>query len=111
MMSSLQCCVENEVLQRYYAQLNEAINDPVLFGAYLVQYEFAPQATVDGIVNTLGFSNPQKASKLLEIVGTRIRTATSKDDARHFFNQIVLIFAHRLNRADIADALIATCSK
>ena len=110
-MSSLERCVEDEVLHSHYAQLKEAINDPELFGSYLVQYEFAPLTPVDGIVNTVGFSNPQKASKLLEIAGSRIRTATSKDDARHFFNQIILIFAHRLNRADIADALIATYSK
>ena len=110
-MSSLECCVEAEVLQNHHAQLNATVVNPDVFGSYLVQCGFSTQATVGGILNTLGLNNYQKANQLLQIVDSRIRTATSRESARDLFNQIVLIFANQLNRADIAEALVATYSE
>ena len=110
-MSSLKRCVEVEVLKSHFAQLHEAVVNPDVFGTHLMQCGFATFTDISGIVSTLGYSNHQKMSQLLEIACSRIRTATSKESARNLFNQLVLIFANCLDRVDIADALITTYSK
>ena len=112
MSSSLERCVEAEVLQSHYAQLHFAVMvDPDFFGKHLVQCGFATQTEISGIVGTLGYSNYQKTSLLLQIVGSRFWSATSREGARNLFNQLVLLFANRLIRVDIAEALITTYSK
>ena len=111
MMSSQERCVEAEVLQCHYAQLHNAVVDPDFFGTHLVQCGFATQTEILGIVGTLGYSNYQKTTHLLQIVGCRFLSATSRENARNFFNQLVLIFANHLDRVDIAEALITTYSK
>ena len=111
MMSSFERCVEVEALESHYAQLLEAVVNPDVFDRHLIQCGFATFTDISGVVSTLGFSNHQKTRQLLEIVCSRIRTAIPRESARSLFDQLVLILANRLDRVDIADALITTYSK
>ena len=100
------------MLQVHYAVLNRVIStNPDMFGAHLVQDGFTAQSTIDGIVNTLGLTNYQKAIKLLAVVECRFKTTLSREFARDFFDKLVLTVANHLNRVDIAEDLIATYSK
>ena len=111
MMSSLERCVEVEVLESHYAQLLEAVVNPDVFGTHLVQCGFATSTDISSVVSSVAFSNHQKMTQLLEIVCSRIRTAIPRDSARTLFDKLVLIFANHLDRFDIADALITDYSK
>ena len=104
--------VESGVLHNHYADLSLAISDNIdVFASNLVQYRFAPQTTVTGIVSTLGVNNYQKATKLLEIVDSRFKTSSSGQSAKEFFNNFVLILATKLEHNNIAQALVASYSK
>ena len=106
----LQRCVEAEALQKHTATLNEVVVNPNQFGALLEENGFATKMTISSRVNTLGYTDYQKVSQLLHIIDSRIRTST-RESAREFFNKLVLIFSNRLGRTDIAEGLVATCSK
>lgn len=110
MTMSLERCVEMEVLQSHYAHLHYAVVDPEFFGAHLVEYEFATLTEISGITCTLGYSNYQKTSRLLNLIGARFCSA-SRENAMNLFNKFVLIFAEHLKCLDIAEALITTYSK
>ena len=111
-MASFQRHVEVDVLQAHTANLNQALSDnPGLFASQLVQCGFTVPPTVSNIVDTMGFSNYQKASKLLSIVDARIRTASSREVARSFFDNLVVIVAYHLGHLHIAEALVATYSE
>ena len=110
-MMSLKRCVEVEVLQSNYAQLHYAVVDPNFLGVHMVEYEFATLTEITGITCTLGYSNSQKTSQLLNIIDARFRSAVSRENATNFFNKLVLIFADHFKRLDIAEALITTYSK
>ena len=100
-----------DALQKHFADLNLAINEPEVFGTNMVQYGLATQTTVAGIVGTLGFSNYQKANKLLQLIDSRLKTTTPRELAKAHFDKFVLIVANVLNRVDIADSLVASYSK
>ena len=100
------------MLRSHYADLCLAVSDnPDVFGSNLVQYGFAKQTTVTGIVGTLGITNYQKSSKLLEVVDSRFNTSTPGQSAKDFFDCFVLILGNKLGHNDIAQALVATYSK
>ena len=110
--TSLRRCVEADVLQEHFADLNSAVaTNPEVFGTNMVQYRFATQTTVAGIVDTLGFSNYQKANKLLQLVDSRLKTTTPREHAMAHFDNIVLIVANVLNRVDTAESLVTSYSK
>ena len=100
------------MLQRHTADLNQAIqNNPSLFGQHLVQRGLAVPTTVTGIVDTLGISDYQKGSKLLNLVDSKLQTAGTKENARKYFNSFLVIIARPLGHRDIAESLVATLSK
>ena len=107
--------VELDVVQRHIADLNQAIGaaptNPVLFGQQLAQHGFAVQATVNGIVNTLGVTDYQKGSQLLNLVDSRIRTAGTKENARRYFNDFLMIILGPMGHHDITESLVATFRK
>ena len=111
-MPSFQRHVELDVLQAHNADLSQVLSiDPDQFGSLLVQYGFATHPTISGIVSTLGVSNYQKATKLLTIVDSRIRTASSREAARNLFNTVVQIVAYPMGQLHLAETLVATCSE
>ena len=112
MPSSLQRRVAPDVLQSHYADLNDVIASNVqAFGCYLVQFNFANTATIQEKTDTLGFSDYNKAGKLLSLIDSRLKTATSNENARDLFNYLVLIIANKMDRKDIAQALVDTYSE
>ena len=112
MMPSFQRHDEVDVLQAHTADLSQVLSiDPDQFGSQLVQHRFAAYPTISGIISTLGISNYQKATKLLTIVDSRIRTAPSREVARNLFNTVVQIVAYPMGHLHVAEALVATCSE
>ena len=107
--------IELEVLQRHTADLNQVIaaapTNPPLLGQQLVQHGFAVRTTVNGIVNTLGITDYQKGSQLLSLVDSKLRTAGTKENARTYFNDFLVIIAGPLGQCDIAESLVSTFSK
>ena len=98
------------MLQRSCTKVINAVStNPVLFGTHLVEQGFTAN-TVSGIVNTSGLSNYDKAFRLLNIVDTRLRTS-SRDFAKVFFDNLVLILNKHLKFVEVAEELVATYSK
>ena len=112
MPSSLQRRVAPDVLQSHYADLNDVIASNVqAFGRYLVQCKFANPSTIQEKADILGISDYNKAGKLLSLIDSRLKTATSNENARDLFNRLVLIIANKMDREDIAQALVDTYSE
>ena len=110
--ATFQTHVELEVLQEHTADLTLAIaTNPPLFGQHLVQRGLAVQTTVDGNVNTLGFTDYEKGMKLLSLVKTKIRTTGSKENARKYFDDFLQIITYPMGYRDLAESLVATYSK
>ena len=105
-------CFDIEVLHEHAADLTSAIaTNPSLFGQHLVQSGFAVQATVTGIVTTLGIDNYQKGTRLLSLVNSKLQTAGTKENIRKYFNDFLLIITYPMGHRDIAELLVATFSK
>ena len=104
--------MEVEVLQEYAADLTLVIaTNPSLFGQHLVQRGLAVQTTVTGIVDTQGINDYRKGCGLLSLVDSKLQTAGSKDNARRYFNDFLLIIAYPLGHCGIAESLVTTFSK
>ena len=104
--------IEVEVLQEYAADLTSAIaTNPSLFGQHLVQCGLAVQTTVTGIVDTQGINDYRKGSGLLSLVDSKLRIAGTKENARRYFNDFLLIIAYPMGQRGIAESLVATFSK
>ena len=100
------------MLQEHTVNLSQAIaTDPSLFGQHLVQCGFAVQTTVTDTVCTLGFSDSQKGSRLLNIVDTKLRTAGAKENVRKYFDDFLKIIAYPMGQHDVAELLVTTFSK
>ena len=106
--------IEVEVLQEHAADLTSVIaTNPSLFGQHLVQRGLAVQTTVTGIVDTLGFSDYQKGSKLFNLVDSKIRTTRTSDNARKYFDDFLSIIAYNyaMGHRDVAESLATAFSK
>ena len=94
------------MLQSHTADLTRVLAaNPPLLGQNLVQYHFASQITVDGIMNTVGVPPYQTTAKLLSLVDSKIRTAGSQERTREYFNDFLTILAGPMECSDIAQRL------
>ena len=104
--------VELQILQEHTADLTSVIaTNPSLFGQHLVQCGLAVQTTVTSIMDTLGVANYVKGGRLLGLVDTKIGTTGSKQNARKYFDDFLLIIAYPMGHRDIAESLVAIYSK
>ena len=100
-----------KVLEKHTADITSAIaTNPSMFGQHLVQSGLAVQNTVTGIM-TSGTNDYQKGSQLLGLVGSKVQTAGTKENARKYFNNFLNIIANDMGHHDIAKSLVATFSK
>ena len=104
--------IEVKILDEHAANLVTviAVSNVDLFGTQLVQNGFLTQLQLSDISSTLGVKNSAKSQELLQIVSTRIQTATKKEMAQDNFNKLLHILVH-LGLQDQAEVLAAKLSK
>ena len=108
---NLQSYIEADVLETCSANPGLSKIDAELFGTLLVQYEIATETTVSGPIYAPDIPPDQRIGALFKIIKMRIRSEPSPKSAREVFNTVVTIIAEPLGCVDIAQALVAMCSK
>lgn len=109
---SEQLFAEAEVLENCFLDLVSRIDDPDLFGSLLVQYELASESAVAGPVYSPEYtSKEQRIGLLLQLVMSEVKGASSPEEARKIFNELVKAIGEPLGCLEVAQTLTAMCSK
>ena len=107
----LQSYIEADVIENCSANPSLTNIDAELFGTFLVQYDIATETMVSGPMYAPDISPDERIGALFQIIQMRIKAEPSPKSARKVFNTVVTIIAEPLGCVDIAQALVAMCSK
>ena len=109
---SEQLFAEAEVLESCFMDLISRIDDPDLFGSLLVQYNLASESAVAGPIYSPEYtSKEQRIGLLLQLVTSEIKGSSSPKEAREKFNELIKAIGEPLGCLEVAQTLIAMCSK
>ena len=114
MPPSLRRYRECDVLQKYSATLNEAIDDPQTFYRLLVANQFVSKQSAKNKINVTGVSDYKKVGDLLDLVDSRIKTAgvVSHEKVTEKFKLFLSILSNdELGQKDVAEQMEAECCK
>ena len=113
MPSSLCRYPEYDVLQKYYAALNGAIESPQIFSSHLIANGFITQQSAANKIKIMGVSDYEKVGDLLGVVDSQLRTAgaVSPEKVTEKFKVFLSILSNPLGLREISEQMEAECCK
>ena len=78
-------CIECELFQKRYADLNSAIKDPDVFSRHLISKGFVTDQVATNILTLTGISEYAKVGKFLSTVSSKLTTIKNPDTLKEKF--------------------------